>query len=224
MFTLAPIVANFSSSLSPSPILPAMRDRPTSDAIAWSWRRLAALVAGLAAILSATPGWLSRVGYLMACRQVRLAEGLARRLLICRVGALCLVPAPVRYGSSRLLAARLRAPRRMRVALGDRLAEFYPAESAPGRAAAEVADWVATGALARRVAGLQALLAAPDHYARLMARRLAGLARRAAAHRSRTSLLRPGRPPGLPGDPHDLDGSALWLAHDGALGVLNTPP
>ncbi|MCI4645316.1 MAG: hypothetical protein MRY64_11070 [Hyphomonadaceae bacterium] len=143
-------------------------------------------------------------------------------MLICRAAELGV--AAVRRGPAPCGAARVRAglgARRVCLALVDRLDLAGPC-AAPGAGAGmafEAPGWVSTAHLARRVAGLQALIAEPERYARLMARRLIGSTRA-----GRTSPLRPGAPPGLPADLHDLDGSALRLAHSGALAVLNAPP
>ncbi len=115
------------------------------------------------------------------------------------------------------------APGRPRIALADRLYEVSgtpPAGTPDGQTGPDAAaGWVSSACIARRLAGLEAVLADTDRYARLIARRLT-----APARGGRTSPIQPGRPPGLPDDPYDLDGSALALAHSGALCVLNGPP
>lgn len=203
-----------------------MRAWLTPEQSQWSWQRLAVLVAGLAALVSAAPGWLAGAVFTGACRRVRLAEALARRLLICRVAALGVTPvsgvrAAPRPASQGPQPLAVRAPCRARLALVDRLdlGRGERPERAPGLAEASAGDRVSTAHLARRLAGLSALIAAPERYALLMARRLS-----APLRAGRASLLRPGRPPGLPEDAYDLDGSALQLAHAGALAVLNAPP
>ena len=203
-----------------------MRVPPSPQALAWSWQRLAALVAGLGLVIAPAAGWLGRGAWRAACRQVRLAEALARRLLICRAGELGFVPAPARCKVPAAQPAPLpqseTAPPQAVFALVDRLGGLSGTGFAgvPAGLGASDAGEVSIAGLARRLAGLQAVLADPEPYARRLARRLFG----SGGSNRRTSPLRPGAPPGRRRGGIVLDQDALDLAHFGALDVLNSPP
>lgn len=186
-----------------------------SPLIARVWPRLAALVAGIAAMVAhGSPQ--DRAVRLKAMRLLRPAEALARRIITLLADRMDAGPlnsesrgatARKSRGSQRrstgfalfepvaTCAASIGRPgRRRRFSSGPRIVDLLGAHSA---ATYPVAVWSEPPLIAR-IAALKDVLAAPERHAMRLARRRAR-ALEADATRPRLSPLRPGWPPGIHG-------------------------
>jgi hypothetical protein len=185
----------------------------TAAAANWSWELIARALAGLTALFGTQmPGWISRAAWRRACRELRVMEALARRLILV-MSAQC---------EPGLTAPRHTAGKRAaRVAgMGAGFALFDPlptgAEAPLIKATPLPEDFATpTCGLARRMAALAAVMAAPEAAAMRMAR---WLARPVGARTTPICLTRPQGPLAEPLS------DALTLFQRLAVERLNAPP
>ena len=177
---------------------------------------MARALCGLRALFgNAMPGWVARAAWRRACRELRVLEALTRRLVLVMSADMAAVRHAPRPGRSRQAAPP--SPSR---SAGFVLFDPLPGDLRPaGPITAPLPDDVATPThgLARRLAALEAVMAAPEQAARRMANWLA----RPAPART-TPICLTARYSSAPGP--DLLMDALALFHRLAVERLNAPP
>ena len=180
-------------------------DRHLTLAMARAWpqlERLAAMVGALLGLFDgAVPARISRGARLGALRLLRPAEALVRRLIVLMAYQMD-VKTPAARGPIHVNhdAARQGQSIKPRFRLFEPLPGFSGVFAAPGtqqapeKATKSPDEPVSAAMLARRLEGLEAVLAAPEAHARRYAR--LRTRRRQRARPGRTDPVRPGYPPG----------------------------
>lgn len=193
-------------------------DARTHSTLELGWRLVLATLERLS--VRAERGWLMGAVWARAFRELRRAEGVARRMLVVLAGGVTVETArPRREEQAKTAKTISNEPKRPGFALFDPLPELSfsaPCEAAPGWATEPVAH--STQGLADRLAALSDLMDNPAPAVRRMALWLA------RAGRGRTSPLRPGAPPGTRRQGWlSREADIAWQCDCAARSMLNAP-